>query len=194
MLDLCLDYLKERMNQSVKNVFDLADDLVIVSPPTDLDGSKSPKIQNKILVFVSNIEKDAFSKSYRQDFNAMSNRTAVSSQPLFITMTVTVAANFSTNHYSDGLKVLSHFLAFFNRLSSFNRQNSPDLPKNIEQINMELESIPGDQLNHMWGIFGSHYLPSCNYRVRVLIPDSESILSQVGNIHLSATTMAKREN
>lgn len=194
MLDLCLNYLKERMNQSVKNVFDLADDLVIVSPPTDLDGSKSPKIQNKILIFISNIEKDSFSKSYRQDFNHTSNRTAVSSQPLFITITVTVAANFSTNHYSDGLKVLSHFLAFFNRHNSFNRQNSPDLPKNIEQLNMELDSIPGDQLNHLWGIFGSHYLPSCTYRVRALIPDSESILTQVGNIHSSDTTMAKRDN
>jgi len=182
------------MNQSVKNIFDLADDLVIVSPPTDLDGSKSSKIQNKILIFISNIEKDTFSKSYRQNFNPANNRTAVSSPPLFITMTVTVAANFSTDHYTDGLKVLSHVLAFFNRHSSFNRQNSPDLPKNIEQLNMELESIPGDQLNHMWGIFGSHYLPSCNYRVRALIPDSESILTQVGNIHLSDTTMAKRDN
>ncbi|MEW5288371.1 MULTISPECIES: DUF4255 domain-containing protein [Erwinia] len=194
MLALCLDYLKERMNQSVKSVFDLADDLVIVSPPADLDGSKSPERQNKILIFINNIEKDTFSKSYRPEFNHTNNRKAVSSQPLFITMTVTVAANFSTNHYSDGLKVLSHFLAFFNRHNSFNRQNSPDLPENIEQINMEMESIPGEQLNHLWGIFGSHYLPSCIYRVRALIPDSESVLSQVGSIHLSDTTMAKREN
>lgn len=194
MLDLCLDYLKERMNQSVKHVFDLADDLVIVSPPADLDGSKSSKIKNKVLIFVSNIEKDVFSKNYRQEFNHTSNRKSISSQPLFITMTVTVAANFGTDHYSDGLKVLSHFLAFFNRHNSFNRQNSPDLPKNIEQINMELESIPGEQLNHLWGIFGSHYLPSCIYKVRALIPDSESVLSQVGNIHLSNTTMAKRES
>lgn len=108
MLALCLDYLKERMNQSVRNAFGLSYDLVIVSPPTDLDGSKSPKIQNKILVFISNIEKDVFSKSYRQEYNHTSNRTAMSSQPLFITMTVTVAANFSTDCYSDGLKVFYH--------------------------------------------------------------------------------------
>lgn len=194
MLDLCLDYLKDRMNHSVKNVFDLAEDLVMVSPPADLDGSKSSKIQNKVLIFISNIEKDTFSKSYRQEFNHTSNRKAMSLQPLFITMTVTVAANFNSNHYADGLKVLSHFLAFFNRHNSFNRQNAPDLPEKIEQINMELESIPGEQLNHMWGVFGSHYLPSCIYRVRALIPDSESVLSQVGNIHLSNTTMAKRES
>lgn len=194
MLDLCLDYLKGRMNQSIKGIFDLSDDLVIVSPPVDLDGSQSDKIKNKILIFVSNIEKDSFSKSYRQDYQINNARTAVSSKPLFITMTVTVAANFSTSHYSDGLKVLSHFLAFFNRHNSFSRQNSPDLPENIEQINMELESIPGDQLNHMWGIFGSHYLPSCLYRVRALIPDSEAILSQAGTIHLSDTRLAGREN
>jgi hypothetical protein len=194
MLDLCLEYLKERMNLSIKSVFDLSDDLVIVSPPIDLDGSQSDKIKNKILIFVSNIEKDSFSKSYRQDYHTNSTRTSLSSKPLFITLTVTIAANFSTNHYSDGLKVLSHLLAFFNRNNSFSRQNSPDLPKNIEQINMELESIPGEQLSHLWGIFGSHYLPSCLYKVRALIPDSEAILSQVGSIHVSDTSMAKRDS
>ncbi|MGI8472439.1 DUF4255 domain-containing protein [Pectobacterium brasiliense] len=194
MLELCLEYLKERMNQSIKNVFDLSDDLVIVSPPVDLDGSKSSEIKNKILIFISNIEKDSFSKSYRQDNNPNSNRIAMSSKPLFITLTVTVAANFSTNRYSDGLKILSHLLAFFNRHNSFTHQNSPDLPKYIEQINMELESIPGEQLNHMWGIFGSHYLPSCIYRVRALVPNSESILSQVGNINFSDANINKRDN
>ncbi|SQC92648.1 Uncharacterised protein [Cedecea neteri] len=58
---------------------------------------------------------------------------------------------------------------------------------------MELESIPGEQLNHMWGIFGSHYLPSCIYRVRALVPDSESILSQAGNIRLTDTALSKRD-
>ncbi|OAT78894.1 hypothetical protein A9B99_04130 [Mangrovibacter phragmitis] len=192
MLDLCLGYLKERMNQSIKNVFDLSNDLVIVSPPVDLDGSKSHEIQNKVLIFISNIEKDTFSKSYRPDNN--SNRTTLSSKPLFITLTVTIAANFSSAHYSDGLKVLSHLLAFFNRNSNFTHQNAPDLPESIEQINMELESIPGEQLNHMWGVFGSHYLPSCVYRVRALVPDSEAILSQVGNIHISNADITKRNN
>lgn len=194
MLDLCLEYLKGRMDQSIKNVFELSDDLVVVSPPADLDGTKSPKIQNKILIFISNIEKDSFSKSYRPENIHNSNRSTISSKPLFITMTVTIAANFATSHYTDGLKVLSHLLAFFNRHNSFTRQNSPDLPRDIEQINMELESIPGEQLNHMWGIFGSHYLPSCIYRVRALIPDSEAILSQVGKIHVSDTDLTKREN
>ncbi|MEJ5176744.1 hypothetical protein [Erwinia sp. MYb416] len=63
MLDLCLDYLKERMNQSVKHVFDLAEDLVMV-------------------IFVSNIEKDGFSKNYRPEFSHTSNRKSISSQPL----------------------------------------------------------------------------------------------------------------
>ncbi|CAK9885810.1 MAG: hypothetical protein XXXJIFNMEKO3_02227 [Candidatus Erwinia impunctatus] len=182
------------MNQSINAVFDLSEDLVIVSPPADLDGSKSTKIQNKILIFISNIEKDSFSKSFRQDNYQNSNKTAISTKPLYITLTVTIAANFSTNHYTDGLKLVSNLLAFFNRHKNFTLQNSPDLPRQIEQINMELESIPGEQLNHMWGRFGSHYLPSCVYRVRAVIPDSESILSHVGNIHLADTRIATRDN
>ena len=192
MLDLCLEYLKERMNQSIKNVFDLPDDLVIVSPPTDLDGTKSSKIQNKILIFVSNIEKDSFSKSFRPGND--NGRAALLSKPLFITLTVTVAANFTSDRYPDGLKLLSHLLAFFNRNGSFTRQNSPDLPAPIEQFTLELDSIPGEQLNHIWGVFGSHYLPSCIYRVRALIPDSEAVLSQAGKIHLADLAVAKRSD
>lgn len=191
MLDLCLNYLKERMNQSIRNTFDLPTDIVIVSPPADLDGSKPNKIQNKILLFVSNIEKDSFSKTLNQ--NHYNSKSTVTTKPLFITLTITIAANFSNENYSDGLKVLSHLLAFFNRNNSFNHTNSPELPNSIEQINMDLESIPGDQLNHMWGIFGSHYLPSCIYRVRALVPNSESILNQVGNINISEPNISKRD-
>ena len=191
MLDLCLNYLKERMNQSIRNTFDLPTDIVIVAPPADLDGSKPNKIQNKILLFISNIEKDSFSKTLNQ--NHYNRKSTVTTKPLFITLTITIAANFSNENYSDGLKVLSHLLAFFNRNNSFNHTNSPELPNSIEQINMDLESIPGDQLNHMWGILGSHYLPSCIYRVRALVPNSESILNQVGSINISESNISKRD-
>lgn len=191
MLDLCLNYLKERMNQSIRNTFDLPTDIVIVAPPADLDGSKPDKIQNKILLFISNIEKDSFSKTLNQ--NHYNSKSTVTTKPLFITLTITIAANFSNENYSDGLKVLSHLLAFFNRNNSFNHTNSPELPNYIEKINMDLESIPGDQLNHMWGIFGSHYLPSCIYRVRALVPNSESILNQVGSINISESDISKRD-
>lgn len=149
MIAFCLEYLKERMNQSIKRTFHLPEDLVLVSPPTDLDGSKSPKIQDKILIFISNIEKDSLSKSDRQDNDHDSNRMAMPSKPLFISLTVTIAANFSSSHYSDGLTVLSHLLAFFNRHNRFTHDNSPDLPNYIEQIDMELESIPGEQLGNI---------------------------------------------
>lgn len=192
MIDLCLEYLKERMNQSIRRTFDLSEDIVIVAPPVDFDESKSTRIQNKILIFISNIEKDTFSKSYRQDTN-LSNRTVISSKPLFITLTITIAINFSSNHYSDGLKLLSYIFAFFNYHNYFTHINNPDLPDDIEQINMELESIPDEQLNHMWGMFGSHYLPSCIYKVRALVPNSENILNQVGKIYLSDTKIKKTD-
>ncbi|WP_161154223.1 DUF4255 domain-containing protein [Vibrio eleionomae] len=191
MLDECLNYLCSRLNQSIKSTFEVSDDIALVSPPLDIDGAKASKRQNKIIVFISNLEKDPFSKLNPNQGGVNLGRATIKNKPLFLTLTVAVAANFTQDNYTDGLKLLSHVMAYFHRNNFFNGQNAPDLPANIEQITLEMESIPGDQINQMWGVFGSQYLPSCLYRVRAQVPDSESILGQAGRIHLTHTNVKK---
>ncbi|SHO54754.1 DUF4255 domain-containing protein [Vibrio quintilis] len=187
MLDDCLNYLCERMNQSLRPAFDLAEELVVVSPPSGTETTGQVTTENRILVFLSNLERDPFSKPGLVPGGQTRQRVALTSKPLYLTLSVVIAANFSGSNasganYSDGLKVLSHLLAFFHRNPVFHRQNAPDLPEDIEQIAMEMESIPGNELSHMWSMLGSKYLPSCVYRVRVAIPDSETILTQTGRL------------
>ncbi|CAG8999774.1 MAG: hypothetical protein CENE_01753 [Candidatus Celerinatantimonas neptuna] len=192
MLYPCLDYLSYRMNQSIKNTFSTIEDAVLVSPPVDLDGTPTPNIQNKILLFISQLERDPYPQQIPTYPGHPQKRIALTNKPLYVSLSVVMAASFSSANYTDGLKLLSHLMAFFHRNPLFNRHNSPDLPEIIEQIAMEMENIPMEQLSHMWGMVGSRYLPSVVYKTRAVIPDSEAILTQTGQLATPELTMNRQ--
>ncbi|MGY0615941.1 DUF4255 domain-containing protein [Vibrio sp. FJH11] len=193
MLDSCLEYLCDRMNQSINSAFDLSENLVVVASPTDSNKQGNGANENKVLIFISGLERDPFSKGGNIAAFQPHSRTAISNKPLYLAVSVVVAANFSASNYTDGLKILSHLLAFFNRNPLFNRQNSPDMPEFIEQIAMEMASLSEANLSHMWSMLGSHYLPSCVYQVRVAIPNSEALLLQSGPLNFVKSNLQKRE-
>ncbi|MFM2483680.1 DUF4255 domain-containing protein [Celerinatantimonas yamalensis] len=178
MLYTCLDYLSIRMNQSIKNTFHTVENAVLISPPSDLNSAPAPNIQNKILLFLSHLERDPFPQQMPNYSSNPQQRLALTNKPLYVSLSVVIAASFSGANYSDGLKLISHLLAFFHRNPLFNRHNSPDMPKLIEQISIEMETIPLEQLSHMWGMIGTHYLPSVVYKIRAAIPNSEAVLTQ----------------
>jgi hypothetical protein len=178
MLDNCLEYLCQRINQSLHSTFDLSEDLAIVSAPTDSNKNSTNLNDNKVLIFISGIDRDPFSKPGQMSAYSSRPGGAITSKPLYLSISVVVASNFSSTNYTDGLKILSHILAFFQRNPVFNRQNSPDIPELVEQIALEMEVIPEGQLSHMWSMLGSSYLPSCVYQVRVAMPNSDALLRQ----------------
>ncbi|GMQ48618.1 DUF4255 domain-containing protein [Vibrio sp. 10N] len=182
MLDNCLEYLCQRINQSLHTTFDLSEDLAIVSAPSDSNKNSAGQNDNKVLIFLSGIERDPYSKPGQMAAFSSQPGGAITGKPLYLSISVVVASNFSSTNYTDGLKILSHVLAFFHRNPIFNRQNSPDMPEFVEQIGLEMDVIPEGQLSHMWSMLGSNYLPSCVYQVRVAIPNSDTLLRQAGRL------------
>lgn len=193
MLDSCLEYLCERMNQSINATFELSDNLIVVACPSNNNKQDVNSNENKVLIFISGIEKDPFSKNSNRGAYPTQQKTAMTSKPLYLAISVVVAANFTATNYSDGLKILSHLLAFCNRNPLFTRQNSPDLPEFVEQIGLEMETLSEGELSHMWSMLGSNYLPSCVYQVRIVIPDSDTLLRQAGQLNLVKSNLVKED-
>ncbi|MEL0635644.1 DUF4255 domain-containing protein [Marinomonas sp. TI.3.20] len=182
------------MNESIKTSFDLTEDIVVVSPPSDKDTHSTANIENKILIFISNLERDTFSKpGHQMTAFQPGQRAVITNKPLYLSISVVIAAHFTGSNYTDGLKILSHVFAFFHRNPTFNHQNAPDLADTIEQMTLEMETIPDGQLSHMWGMLGSHYLPSCVYRIRAVIPNSETILTQTGRLRQTNTNLFRKD-
>ncbi|MGL6315000.1 DUF4255 domain-containing protein [Vibrio sp. WXL103] len=182
MLDRCLEYLCQRVNQSLDTVYDISEELALVAPPTDTSKQSLVKNDNKILLFISGIDRDPFSKQARASSIPSQGLSPIKKPPLYLSISLVVAANFSPSNYTDGLKTLSHVMAFFHRNPVFNLKNSPDLPAGLEQIALEIETLSEGRLGHMWGMLGSHYLPSCVYQVRIEIPNSNAVIEQTGQL------------
>ncbi|MBX9446303.1 DUF4255 domain-containing protein [Dickeya chrysanthemi] len=189
MLHAAIHYLTKQLNQYLKNTLNLHDDVVVIANPADDDGKMFPLTKNKLVVFLSNIEKETV--TYRNNAANPGNRFAVSTPPLFVRVSIVVAANFTGTQYAEGLQVIAHAMAFLHKNALLNRYNAPDMDQEIEQLLLEMDSLPRHELGNMWTMLGSRYLPSAVYRLRVKIADSQAIQAQADGIRQLQTTVAK---
>ncbi|MFT6777221.1 MAG: hypothetical protein ACJAV1_001138 [Paraglaciecola sp.] len=176
MLLSSIKYITDRLNAHFKNIFELNEDIVVVSNLMENDGSAVPSTNNKVVVFLANMEKDTMPK---QRVNHVgSNRVAVTNAPIYLNLSIVIAANFTGANYLEALKFISTAITFFQQQPVFNHENSPDLPPNIEKLILEIENIPRQDLSSMWSMFGAKYIPSIVYRVRMVTINSNAVLAQ----------------
>ncbi|NQZ12439.1 MAG: DUF4255 domain-containing protein, partial [Algicola sp.] len=58
MILACVNHIASKLNQFLKATFELSEDIVIVSNLVENDGSTVAQTNNKVVVFVANLEKD----------------------------------------------------------------------------------------------------------------------------------------
>lgn len=58
MIHASINYLTRQLNQYLKNTLNLHDDVVVIANPADDDGKMFPLAKNKLVVFLSNIERE----------------------------------------------------------------------------------------------------------------------------------------
>ena len=58
MLHVAISHLAEQLNQFFKHTFELSEDVAVVSNLLELDGSMAGAVNNKLVMFVVNLEKD----------------------------------------------------------------------------------------------------------------------------------------
>ena len=71
--------------------------------------------------------------------------------------------------YEAGLDYLSLIIQYFQHNRRFNRHNAPTLDEEIEQLVMELITLPFSEQNEIWNALRSPYLPSVLYKVRMIV-------------------------
>ncbi len=71
--------------------------------------------------------------------------------------------------YEAGLDYLSLIIQYFQHNRRFNRHNAPTLDEEIEQLVMELITLPFSEQNEIWNALRSPYLPSVLYKVSMIV-------------------------
>ncbi len=187
MIDSAISHIANQLNQYLKRLSESTEEIVVISNLVEQDGNMAADVTNKIVVFLVNIQKDT--GPYRQTPNtaAGSDRTVVTSPPLYLNVYLMVTGHFS--HYPQALKMMSHAVSFFQRRPVFDHQHTPDLDRRIQRLVMEIENLSIQDLSNLWGVISGKYLPSILYKVRMVAFDAEDVTAYVPTVRETATSV-----
>ena len=182
MIDSAIIHITSHLNQFLRRSFDLTEDIVVISNIVEQGGTVAPGINNKLVAFIVNIEKDT--APYRQlpGSPAGPDRTVITYPPVYVNVYLMFAGHFSGNNYLEALKFISQTITFFQRRPVFDHQNTPDLDPHIDKLILDIENLDIKDLSTLWGVLSGKYLPSILYRVRMVVFDSGDVRMQVPTV------------
>ena len=193
MIFASIEHLAIRLNQHLKSKFELNEDIVIVSNLAENSGGIEANTDNKIVIFLASLEKDTMPQRQSQSQYSPNGRSLITNKPLYLNLSIVLAANFTGANYQESLKFISHVILFFQQNPVFDHHNSPDLDSKIEKLILDIENIPRQDLNSLWGMFGAKYLPSVVYKVRMVTMASDAIHGQVGVLQQPSLDITKSD-
>ena len=59
-----MNHISLKLNQFLKNKFELVEDVVVVSNLVDHDGAISANVNNRVVIFLTNIERETAAKTH----------------------------------------------------------------------------------------------------------------------------------
>ena len=182
MIDAAITHIAKELNQYLKRSFALSEDIVVVSNILEQDGTVAAHVNNKVVVFLVNIEKDSVPFRPMGGVSGAIDRTLMSSPPIFLNLYLMFAGYFSGSNYQEGLKFISTTIGFFQGQPMFDHHNSPDLDNNIDKLILDIENLDMRDLSTLWGVLSGHYLPSVLYKVRMISIDSGAVRREITSV------------
>lgn len=169
MIDLTLDFLCKQVNgYLVKKLQIPSGDAIILYNVSHLGNESSgDNLDTTANAFLSlvNIEEDRISKSH-DNFVRRDNTVIYKSPKVHLNLYLLFSVSLST--YFESLKRLSYIIQFFQYKNVFTPLTSPSLPSGVEELILDLHTLSFQDLNNLWGVMGSKYLPSAMYKLRMI--------------------------
>ncbi|MFL2598935.1 MAG: DUF4255 domain-containing protein [Flavobacteriaceae bacterium] len=169
MIHNIITAISSKVNQYVKNKLSIDEDVVIVKSLIDIKGNLNQGIENKISVFLLSIEEEKLAKNN-------STLRSVSNPSINININIMFASYFTDSNYIESLRYVSLILDFFQRNPIFNHTNTPGLPINVPRLHSEIYNLNMPDTMRLWGAIGTKYVPSCAYRIKQIIFDSDTVI------------------
>ncbi len=173
-------FIGNEINTELRRYYSDSNERALVSRLVEPDGSVSPKVINKIVISLVNVEQ--ISVHGRSPVSvAMTDTSAiVHSSPLHLNLFLLVTASFTD--YAEALKNLSICAAFFQSRKEITRDSYATLPDSIEKLDMQLEDMTLNELNNLWGMMGGKHHPSLYYKLRIITLDRARLIREVSGI------------
>ena len=187
MIDKVLDFVRTQLNTYLQNKLSLlpTEDAIILSNVSQLNetqpssGGNDVDPQNAFISLI-NIEEDRISKSPENFVRALDGSITYKSPKIFLNLYLLFAVNLSS--YPESLKRLSYIIQFFQYQNVFTPLSSPSMPEGVDELILDLMTLSYQDLNNLWGILGSRYLPSVMYKMRLISINEDFVLGGAGLI------------
>lgn len=187
VIDAALSLTAKRLNGHLAGRFEAAEDLVVLAPLTDPEGKPSDITRNRLALFVTNITEDPMPRRGHATGASIIGRAA-EAPPLHLDIYAMLAAAHDPNIYGEGLKMLSAALMFFQTYPVMTPQNTPDMPRELQQLSFEISNLRPEEMGQMWGNLGGRYVPSVMFKIRTVTLTTGAIKSLMPTIRKPATT------
>jgi hypothetical protein len=174
MINEILAILRDRLENVLQASQSQAEPWVLLGSPGGRDGDDSREITNKVVMSVIGLQSDASAGLFAAPNIAADDRYYSSPPPLHLDAFVMVAANFAGSNYETGLSRLSSAIYFFQSTPVLTRNNTPQLPDDMDKLAIEFVSLDFAQMAHLLTALGMKYMPFVVYRLRRLPFDARA--------------------
>jgi len=171
MIDQVLTFLNTRLDQYLRLKLDPSNSNSFIQVAniawndSETSGSNGANSPANAFITLVNIEEDRISKS-PENYVRQGSESIYKSPKIYLNLYVLFAVNLSS--YTESLKRLSFIIQFFQYQNVFTPLSSPDLPAGVEKLILDLNTLSFQDMNNLWGILGSKYLPSVMYKMRMI--------------------------
>lgn len=156
-------YLRMKLDPSNSNSFVQVAN--IAWNDADTSGVNGANSTSNAFITLVNIEEDRISKS-PENYVRQGAEAIYKNPKIYLNLYVLFAVNLSS--YTESLKRLSFIIQFFQHQNVFTPIGWPGLPAGVEKLILDLDTLSFQDMNNLWGILGSKYLPSVMYKVRMI--------------------------
>ena len=155
------------------------------APQEDLvvfpDGQQSEVLKFKlgaVSVILVNIEEENILRASDSYIRTSANGTQQTVAPAIrLNLYVLFVAHFK--EYEASLRYLSLIIRYFQKHRVFNHQGAPQLSEDIEQLIIELVTLPFSEQNEIWNALRVAYHPSVLYKVKMVVFQDEDSQSGI---------------
>ena len=186
MINQVLDYLCREINNYLIIKLDLAPGSNAITPynvsqlnnESNGGGADGDATSGAFLTLV-NIDEDRISKSH-DNFIRKDGKIVYQNPKVHLNLYLLFSVSLST--YTEALKRLSFIIQFFQHQYVFTPLSSPAIPAGVEELIFDLHTLSLQDMNNLWGILGSKYLPSIMYKMRMITISEEFAQGEAGII------------
>ncbi len=188
MIDLALTFLNTQLDNYLRAKLDPTSSSPFIQLANiawnDTDNSGGGNGNNasaSAFITLVNVEEDRISKWPEPTRRLTDNSIVYENPTIYLNLFLLFSVNLSS--YPESLKRLSYIIQYFQYKNVFTTLNSPGLPDGIDKLILDLSTLSFQDMNNLWGILGSKYLPSVMYKLRLIKISEEFAQGDAALIH-----------